>query len=783
MQEHGAIALRNTRMTPQKNADTNPTALRGAELLARIDHARSVWQADDAEHPGLDRAGRKTLVVEFLRERPLVPASLLELMNLYALWMALEEPETANAVLHQHRDAALAEHAADTQENLQNALLWGMLELQSRWHFDRDTGRQRLPTLIHQLHRKAEPDNPIWRQDWEGLLRQYQAWDLLDEHLVRQHYRGEHDDMNPESDAALHRRRAKLAFEAGLPERVEEHIRTQIFYLRQVDPGRGIAALMQRWALCARDDVMPLAPRLVEDVIEAARAQLHALNPRPADPVLVECEAQFVRWHARALAEQGRFDEALAIAHGGHFALAGDSSQDEEGRDWFGRWMLEWYVKAGRMEDAAELAWQGIWHLRSDLVIDAYQLALTHCDTDTTTPYWHWILAWAQYCPGLLTTNPTVRHARLGQLPKPPYPIEHYLKRARTIAPDHPMHDLIEGARLADQKRWRRALPLLERGVLALPDYANVRTLRQLWCARFARLSARQCLHRPFPASAGALWCLQIGQWLSAASTPLHKRCDATRRATLAQRYYALARSHFDAFFATGAGNVVNANLTTWSLLYHALATLQRQQGQIDEAIALHRAVLACMPDNRHTLGLLECAHAQDDSAEVIVRAEELWLDLQTHGHATIDAIPPSHYVGRVAHALARAGRHLESSIWIERLQGRKVLYGNRYETLRPWMELLQVYAVAAPAEAGRLLHARLPEILELATSDIDPVSLAHILYSAAYALERCGDARQAATLYQKTLTVARNPAMPAIRQHARAGLARTRPRRWRFWT
>src|SRR5256885_12844994 len=82
--------------------------------------------------------------------------------------------------------------------------------------------------------------------------------------------------------------------------------------------------------------------------------------------------------------------------------------------------------------------------------------------------------------------------------PAAPRSADDYLALARTQAPGHPLLDLIDGWRLAKDRQWEQALPLLERGVTDQPRHANSELLPMLWAARFAVLPAAQALQRPF---------------------------------------------------------------------------------------------------------------------------------------------------------------------------------------------------------------------------------------------------------------------------------------------
>jgi len=156
--------------------------LKGEALHALFERAWALLQVDeDDDQSGISEAERKAAVSELLYQPPLAPADMDELSHLHHLWMALDAPETANAALHQHRDAVLS---ASTDAG--DAPGWELLELGSRWHFDPSGGTERLAALMAQLHADLEMCAEL-EDLWEDVAVRYQAWELVEAHLDWQH--------------------------------------------------------------------------------------------------------------------------------------------------------------------------------------------------------------------------------------------------------------------------------------------------------------------------------------------------------------------------------------------------------------------------------------------------------------------------------------------------------------------------------------------------------------------------------------------------------------------
>jgi len=345
-----------------------------------------------------------------------------------------------------------------------------------------------------------------------------------------------------------------------------------------------------------------------------------------------------------------------------------------------------------------------------------------------------------------------------------------YLARARTIAPGHPMHDLIEGAMLADAMQWEAALPLLEHGVLALPAWADNHSVRLLWCARFQCLTEKQALCRPFPESHDAVWCLDTALDLIPDNGFINTTCptssDKTReqRSALGIRYYEQGLARCEAFFASGQGAFMDADYDIYSRLCNNLAVQYRcKHNRLQQAIALHRAGLACYVHSQHYSNLMFCAHEAENWDEVLHAAESHWHASRTSPFLGEEEYNPLNYAAYIIEALVHRGRTLEISIWHDRLhtwwhdrdseedeEDEDDDANLRADYLETLMLYLDKYVQVCPQETYTLLQTHLPEIHNT------PHCRSNTLYLAGWVLARCSHQHQdILALYHKAQAAA----------------------------
>src|SRR5256885_10247984 len=85
---------------------TGQAVLEGEALHAFMDQAHDLLQQEDDASP-IAPAERQAAVMELLSQQRFAPATVGELERLHDLWLDLERPETANALLREHRAATL----------------------------------------------------------------------------------------------------------------------------------------------------------------------------------------------------------------------------------------------------------------------------------------------------------------------------------------------------------------------------------------------------------------------------------------------------------------------------------------------------------------------------------------------------------------------------------------------------------------------------------------------------------------------------------------------------
>jgi len=162
-----------------------PPLLQGEALHARLQHAWSLWQTDH-DDSGITRAEHRAAVAEYLHQRPLAPADLSELNQLYTLWMALDQPEAANAALHQHRTTVLSAANAGRADPLH----WDLMELESRRHRGPGDSSERLAAIAAQM----QADPALYRaldSQWGETAWRYQALEAHFQWRRRQPHEGD----------------------------------------------------------------------------------------------------------------------------------------------------------------------------------------------------------------------------------------------------------------------------------------------------------------------------------------------------------------------------------------------------------------------------------------------------------------------------------------------------------------------------------------------------------------------------------------------------------------
>ena len=726
-------------MTFAPSAHT-PALLEGEALQAFMDQAQDMLQAQDAASE-VAQPERQAALIELLGQQRFAPASVGDVERLHDLWLALEQPEAANALLREHRDAALA--SLDGAQRTQGAASLALSDIQSRLRFDRDGATALLlPTadLIGRLPHTTDA-SPYWN-GWHYLAREAQAWDLAERgvDLHRAHQRSDPDDEAAPAwyDARASLRKAELAGLRGDTSAAVRHVQELTTQLGQADAAQGIG--FSHWLRLAQE-VLPLAPQSVPAMLMAAEQHLaRTESPAASQPVRTHRKAHAARLQAMACHRLGQPEAALQLAPMGRFGLVDDSG------DPFSGLVLQWLQEAGRLPEAAGLALESVLHSRPGSARQGYELALRMVDSDTSqAPVWALILAWS----GI---DPDMREI-LEDSPAAPRSADDYLALARAQAPGHPLVDLIEGWRLGKSRQWEQALPLLERGVAGQPQYANSEFLPLLWAARFAVLPAGQALERPFALGHGAHWCYAAGVVLDddedlgplmGEDRPLPSR---EIRNPLVLRYYEEGLARFEAFWSSGQGMYKDGDLHVYSMLCNNLAIQYRSRQRYDEAAALHHKGLASSPFAEHHDGLLWCAIRQDDRAGIVAAAEQLWHFTQDYGYGRHS---PTDYFPSVALALYQLERSAEISIWLERLDewfdglDADDQRSERRDYLAALMSLLDFFSEDHPDLVLPRLRALLDEVRALGEC--------YTLRRLACAMETSGPIEEAIALHREAI-------------------------------
>jgi len=797
--------------------DVHTSPLRGQALLDFLDRAERFWQNGFNDAPAGDKvhvpaAERRAALLEDMRVQAFAPATRDELERLYQLWLDLDAPRQANALIHAHLETVLSA-LPDPQQRARERLYFNLCEARSRHLFDLDGARARLPAILAELQdyirtmTRRRPSQEVCQdicQHWSllgntALLSQSRevmeaSYDGL--RAFEREYLDTEADSPAFKDALAWLEKAKYALKWHEPEALDRAIHAAIAAMQA-------APTVQPWdQLYAWLMHLKLSPAHIPWAVAAGEAHTAQVETPPASPAIrARRKVEAARTLAHAWAAQEEWDKALECARSGHFLLVGEPWNS----DAFGAQMLDWMVKAGRMQEAAELAWHGFWSAPwNGMAQSAYRLARDMRDQDAFRPHWDWILGAAQLQNGLLKPFRDGERGLLQHLKPPPLPAEAYLERARTIAPDHPMHDLIAGSVLAQEQEWSAALPLLERGVFALPEYAKPVVQQQLWCARLKCLPEDEALSRPFPeASCGGQWCYLVGSALLWENEGfIHEVCadeltpsTQERRKALGLGYLELAIAHSEAFFASGKGTYTDGNEGCHALACYSVGYFYRKQGRLDEALARQYAGRASFPMQQQAREIFGCLIDKDDHKALIAFAEQHWHEVQQAGYQDGDRpYNPAHYIDHLALALHYEQRHLEISIWIDRVntwwEYRKHAdeevrtHSCRGDYLSALMALLRCYALEAADKAEPLLRAHLVEVEALDEAHAGIKWLSFILFSAACAMQNCGHLADAIGLYKKAQHAAPEGYWVIADAHKNIAVCEKALKKpfWKFW-
>jgi len=526
---------------------------------------------------------------------------------------------------------------------------------------------------------------------------------------------------------------------------------------------------------------IPLALNAHEDYLE------HTENPPVSSMTRAERQVLAARWQARAKAAQNQWDAAIAWARRGHFGLYRDSNYDVFGRD-----LLAWLVAANRMDEAAELALQSLFHNRRTVRDAAFELAWEQANTDKNPQrraVWTLALLWARQIPELANHAKETNRERQST--------DSYLRRLEKSGTNHPAFTMtrdyfrsMAGACLIDINRQKKHWPQLEASLLAAPAYASKDMVLKLWCSRFMTCDDKDIRKLPIPQACGAAECFAIAWQLEQAS---YRYCPqkvwqpyAGLRQELAQNYYETGWLRF-AQFCCDDSAFTDGNRETYSLLCNNLGNIYRTQKHFDLAIERYEQSAAAWAYAQPCANLMRCFHELKDWKNEINAAERHWHAVQEHGYqGGNNFYNPARYAQQIAHALHQENRGEEINIWIERLnQWWQQREGDKDEKktcrgdyLNALAALLSFYSMTHPREAEPLLREHLTEIEHLTKKHAGEKSHGCCKRYAAATLMHCaratGDTQtlQQAEYFFRLALASLEPAEAAEIGFARSGLA-----------
>jgi tetratricopeptide (TPR) repeat protein len=346
---------------------------------------------------------------------------------------------------------------------------------------------------------------------------------------------------------------------------------------------------------------------------------------------------------------------------------------------------------------------------------------------------------------------------------------------------------------LAARGRHEAALPLLER-LLELPDMAHQDCARQLWVTRLRVLGAERAVNQRFVETGAGNWSYALGVILSdpdevmdLIELPQDRRADFPRDAlvALSTRYYERAQMQFEAFFATGEGNVRDGDIHTYSMNCNNLAIRYRYgEKRFEDALALHRKGLAASPFAEHKSGVMNCLYDLNRYADYVEAAEQLWHFSLEHGYSRHD---PCDYFSTVAWTLQHLDRGHEIEIWLDRLrEWRGMLDEGDLKENQPWLlgveaSMLDYLYRSKPEDTLARMQAIWPELMRIGRT--------WGLRRLADGLLDAGQPALALETYERAVAVfnpeldmeaARDNALQGI-ENARAAVRKQKPF-WRRW-
>jgi len=654
-------------------AQKTPTILQGAALQAFINKAFALLKQD--EHSTITASEREAAVTELMQQYLFAPATVDELSELHRLWLHLEYPQAAHALLCEHRASILQQ--LDAAQRPAASIRLALAEIQSLESMgDSQTLKTRLQQTAEQL--AAQPRDAYTHDRWyswntsaiNGHCFEVIEWALdkdypaYGEAQYAWDYIKDHPAIQPFLCAQA---KADLAHQRDNPSAVRQHLLQAARALHQASIAQPID--WEYWQALA-EFAVEVSPEQVEDVLQAG---LDCCNPQddPPSPMLARCrQVAAARVLASACHKMGDLPSALRWAEQGFFELSSDWCFAE-----FVLFRLELLQQAEHWLPLAQLALHctlhgehqvKLWELAHELLVNhsrevrmlgAVIIAFHHMDAGRRK---------------MLRGNGIAMPQSAGEQEQQAL---HWLNQAREHCPQHPLADLLEGWYCTRKKapQWTKALQLLEQSLPHLPEHANAEFLGALWHVRLKQLKVEEALARPFIPSNDGFWCAQLADDLQCSiPNKIGKKLTPGRLEPLVQRYREEGLAHFETFWKSGQGSFFNANRSWYASLCGRLAQNHCKQQRYLKARDLYQRAIAAHADYSayqipYWLGLLACCLEQGDDFAAADFAESLWHALMTDAPDYNGYYPGSDCVS-ISQALHRLGRDLEITIWLERL-------------------------------------------------------------------------------------------------------------------
>ena len=741
------------------------TALQGDALDAYLDQVEAIYDSEDEEQ-AQEWSTRQSAANAHLAQRSMLPDDLDQLRRLYRLWSMGGQPAQALASVQEHQTRLLGDLSHHAQRDA--AVTMAMMQADAAEDVPGlapEHYRAVVQNAIHAVDQWGEQGDPD--RAWRFLARhahQAQAFDLQEQIYRKQH---QHKSRQPErasfrawDDAVLATRLGGIEAAKGNATSARDFGHYAFAKLQQ--PGAGQDIDTDDWLKLA-DEVVTLAPDLQTAYSDHTLA---SLPPSASPAARRDTLAQLARVQARSLYRQGQIDAAIAKGLEGRFALTQDSSDEMSAQ------LIDWLVQAGRLPEAAHMAFESTLHSRGISKQAGARQALAHLGENAGAPYWALSLMAASQDDDMGEFLPDGM--------EPEQACAHFSAIVQQQSPNHPLWRVLQGNALFVAEQYAEALPLLET-LRDLPQYANGELSYRLFVARARNLGLAAALQTPFIRADGASWCYAMGvhldddwelkQALGVPGEELPEDWPYDELLRWIKHYYETGQARFEHWFATGQGSYKDGDLHDYSMLCNNLAIKYRYNDEnYDGALALHAKGIATSPFAEHYNGIVSTYIATDNYPQIISAGEQLWHYSKENGYGRHD---PSGYFPKVAYALYQQNRNVENSIWLERLDewwstlDEEEQSESRYDYLSSLLNQLDYYSATHGAEVLPRLQALLPELVKRKN--------AYLLRRAGDAMQTSGSATQAMQIYQDAQRFSAD-SHPDERQRLEESIAELRP-------